>query len=110
MVSHVAPSHCIIFHSLHTMCNMHSQERHVMQCEHWHAADLHQLPSLSLFFWGVHDVWEHVKCQIVSFIPSDAKVSDLSARVYSTKPSVCHAFTDELRHAKILQHLSYFNF
>lgn len=50
---------------------------------------------------GKHEVFEHVKCQIVSFIsPSDAKVRDLSARVYGTKASVCHAFTVELRHAE----------
>lgn len=55
-----------------------------------------------------HDVFKHVTCQIMSCISlSDAEVRHLSVPVYSTKP-VCHAFADELRHAKIFQHLSYF--
>lgn len=47
--------------------------------------------------------------KLLSFISlSDAKVRDLSARVYSTKPSLSHAFTDVLRHAKIFSTLKLF--
>lgn len=42
------------------------------------------------------------------FSLSDAEVRDLSARVYSTKPSVSHAFADALRHAKIFSTLQLF--
>ena len=55
------------------------------------------------FLGGNMMFFKHVKCQNCEFYfsLSDAKVRDSSARIYSTKPSVCLAFTDELRHAKM---------
>lgn len=51
MVSHMALSHCITCIQLHTVCYMHSLARHVIQWEHQHITDLHQLPA-SLYCQG----------------------------------------------------------
>lgn len=114
---------CIYFHSLHTICNTRKACDSVWSLAQHRPVISIQLQIVSyvmvdyififIFFWGGGMAFLsmlNVKCQIVCFISlSDAKIRDLSACVYSTKPSVCHAVADDLRHAKKnFNPLSYF--
>lgn len=93
------------FHSLRIMCNMHSLERHVIQCEHWHTSHLHQHSDILvchgrwcflLYFLGGNMMFlSMLNVKLWVLFLSDAGIVCSSCIQY--KLSVCHAPIDELR-------------